>query len=140
MSLTTNTSATTTTNEDNFFQIPSDFLPRYKGSITFSYAMMRKSWAPAFDQQKFASLASPNHSDIKLEDSWHQYMIKLYDEIKELGEYATYQRAIKIFRDEYQFVHPISKAEPKVIQDVFDIIEDNTANKTAATNSQIAYL
>ena len=124
MSLTTNTSATTTTHEDNFFQIPSDFLPRYKGSITFSYAMMRKSWAPAFDQQKFASLASPNHIDTKLENSWHQYMIKLYDEIKELGEYATYQQAIKIFRDEYQFVHPISKAEPKVIQDVFDIIED----------------
>ena len=90
MSLTTNTSATTTTNEDNFFQIPSDFLPRYRGSVTFSYAMSRKEWAPAFDQQQFASLASPNHSDIKLEDSWHQYMIKLYDEIKELVEYATY--------------------------------------------------
>ena len=49
-------------------------------------------------------------------------MIKLYDKIEELGEYATHQQALKIFRDYYSFVNKITNATPKVFQDVFDII------------------
>ena len=51
-------------------------------------------------------------------------MLKLYDEIQDMGEYATNNQAIKLFRYEFKLVHPVTKKAPKVIKDVFDIIED----------------
>ena len=110
--------------DENKFTVPSNFLPRYKGSITFKHAIDMKPWAPAFDNQKFATLARANYRDESLEKSWHEYMVNLYDEIQGMGEYATNQQAIKLFRDEFKIVHPITKAPPKLIQDVFDIIEN----------------
>ena len=114
----------TTANDENKFTVPSEFLPRYEGGITFKYALDMKPWAPAFDNQKFATLARADYRDESLEKSWHEYMVNLYDEIQGMGEYATNQQAIRLFADEFKIVHPITKAPPKLIQDVFDIIEN----------------
>ena len=51
-------------------------------------------------------------------------MVNLYDEIHDMGEYATNQQAIKLFRDEFKIANPITEARPKLIKDVFDIIEN----------------
>ena len=121
--LTTNQ---TTTNDENNWTVPSDFLPRYRGGITFKFDINMKPWDPAFDNQKFASLARVDYSNKSLEKSWHNYMMNLYDEIHYMGEYATNQQAITLFRDEFNIVHPITKSRPKLIRDVFDIIENKT--------------
>ena len=78
------TSNQTTANDENNWTVPSNFLPRYKGGITYKFAMDMKPWAPAFDNQKFASLARVDNSDKSLEKSWHNYMMDLYDEIQEM--------------------------------------------------------
>ena len=83
--LLTTARANQTDNDDNNWTVPSDFLPRYKGSITYQYAMNRKPWAPTFYQHQFTPLARHDHSDKTLENSWHQYMLKLYDEIQDMG-------------------------------------------------------
>ena len=118
------TSNQTTANDENNWTVPSNFLPRYKGGITYKFAMDMKPWAPAFDNQKFASLARVDNSDKSLEKSWHNYMMNLYDEIQEMGQYATNQQALTLFRDEFNIVHPTTKARPTLIRDVFDIIEN----------------
>ena len=119
--LTTNQ---TTANDENSWTVHSDFLPRYSGGITFKHTIDMKPWAPAFNNQKFTFLERVNFSDESLEKSWHKYMVNLYDEIHNMGEYATNQQAIKLFRDEFKIAHPITEALPKLIQDVFDIIEN----------------
>ena len=49
-------------------------------------------------------------------------MLKLYDEIQDMGEYTTNNQAIKLFREKFKLVNPVTKKAPKVIKDVFDII------------------
>ena len=47
-------------------------------------------------------------------------MLKIYDEIQDMGEYATNNQGIKLFRDEHKLVHPVTKKAPKIIKEVFD--------------------
>ena len=86
--------------------------------------MSRKPWSPEFDKQNFTYLARDDHINKTLENYWHQYILKLYDEIQDIGEYATNNEAIKLFCDEFKLVHPVTKKAPKVIKNVFYIIED----------------
>ena len=118
------TTKQTSANDENNWTVPSNFLPSYRGGIKFKHSMDMKPLAPAFDNQKFSSLARVDYSDKFLEKSWHNYMMNLYDEIHDMGEYATNQQAITLFCDEFSIVHPTTKALPTLIRDVFDIVEN----------------